>query len=91
MKSFFYALVVTLTGMPLYADSRLSRAEYQDRIHAAWTAQILGTLMGFEFEHSRPLRFLSTSSRTAFRSRPSMTTTTTNWSPSGRLRNTASE
>jgi hypothetical protein len=51
MKSFLYALAVTLIGLPLCADSRLSRAEYQDRIHAAWTAQILGTLMGFEFEH----------------------------------------
>lgn len=30
---------------------RLSRAEYEDRVRAAWTAQILGTLLGFRFEH----------------------------------------
>ncbi|HSB17548.1 MAG TPA: ADP-ribosylglycohydrolase family protein [Bryobacteraceae bacterium] len=29
----------------------LSRAEYEDRARAAWTAQILGALMGFRFEH----------------------------------------
>ncbi|HOL70460.1 MAG TPA: ADP-ribosylglycohydrolase family protein [Bryobacteraceae bacterium] len=29
---------------------RLSLAEYQDRVHAAWLGQIIGTLAGFEFE-----------------------------------------
>jgi hypothetical protein len=28
-----------------------SRAEYQDRVEAAWTAQIIACLMGFQFEH----------------------------------------
>ncbi len=29
----------------------LSRADYQDRVEAAWTAQIIACLMGFQFEH----------------------------------------
>ena len=29
----------------------ISRAEYQDRVEAAWTAQIIACLMGFQFEH----------------------------------------
>jgi hypothetical protein len=33
------------------AAFRMSRAEYEDRINAAWTAEIIGTLMGFQFEH----------------------------------------
>jgi hypothetical protein len=33
------------------ATLRMSRAEYEDRITAAWTAEIIGTLMGFQFEH----------------------------------------
>ncbi len=32
-------------------ELRLSRAEYADRVRAAWTGQILGTLMGFPYEH----------------------------------------
>ena len=28
----------------------LSVAEYEDRVHAAWLGQIIGTLMGFQFE-----------------------------------------
>ncbi|MGI8965516.1 MAG: hypothetical protein ACR2H1_05435, partial [Limisphaerales bacterium] len=30
---------------------QLSRAQYVDRIEAAWTAQIIACLMGFQFEH----------------------------------------
>jgi ADP-ribosylglycohydrolase len=30
---------------------RLSNAEYEDRVQAAWTGQIIATLMGFQFEH----------------------------------------
>ncbi|MEO7300653.1 MAG: ADP-ribosylglycohydrolase family protein [Verrucomicrobiota bacterium] len=30
---------------------QLSRAEYQDRVEAAWTAQIIACLMGIQFEH----------------------------------------
>ncbi len=30
---------------------QLSPAEYQDRVEAAWTAQIIACLMGFQFEH----------------------------------------
>jgi hypothetical protein len=33
------------------ATMRMGRAEYEDRIQAAWTAEIIGTLMGFQFEH----------------------------------------
>src|SRR5262245_3159434 len=33
------------------ATLRLTRAEYEDRVQAAWVAQIIGTLMGFQFEH----------------------------------------
>ncbi len=30
---------------------RMSSAEYEDRVRAAWYGQIAGTLMGFQFEH----------------------------------------
>ena len=30
---------------------KISRAEYLDRVEAAWTAQIIACLMGFQFEH----------------------------------------
>ena len=30
---------------------RMSGAEYEDRVRAAWYGQIAGTLMGFAFEH----------------------------------------
>jgi hypothetical protein len=32
--------------------SSLSKAEYEDRVLAAWYGQIAGTLMGFQFEHN---------------------------------------
>jgi hypothetical protein len=31
--------------------ARLSRADYEDREKAAWMAQIVGTLLGLQFEH----------------------------------------
>jgi hypothetical protein len=30
---------------------QMSPADYEDRVRAAWMAQVLGTLMGFQFEH----------------------------------------
>lgn len=33
------------------ADHTLTRAEYQDRVHALWVGQIAATLVGFPFEH----------------------------------------
>jgi hypothetical protein len=48
----FSALLLALTLFPAAAQShRLTRAGYEDRVHAAWLGQILGTLMGFAFEH----------------------------------------
>jgi hypothetical protein len=47
-------LILALCLGPLFAQERtlrLTRAEYEDRVQAAWTGQILGTLMGFPFEH----------------------------------------
>lgn len=35
------------------SEFRLSRAEYQDRALASWYGQIIGTLMGFQFEHKQ--------------------------------------
>jgi hypothetical protein len=43
---------VTLLGLAAPAlGAHLSRAAYEDRVHAAWLAQILATLMGFRYEH----------------------------------------
>jgi hypothetical protein len=35
----------------LAAPPKMTRAEYEDRVRAAWTAQVLGANMGFAFEH----------------------------------------
>ena len=44
--------VSTLLASSLPAATiRLSRADYEDRVQAAWAGQIIGTLMGFQFEH----------------------------------------
>ena len=43
-------LALLASSLPA-ATLRMSRAEYEDRINAAWTAEIIGTLMGFQFEH----------------------------------------
>src|SRR5262245_57722242 len=53
MKRIYILLSVSAllaSGLP-GATMRMSRAEYEDRIQAAWTAEIIGTLMGFQFEH----------------------------------------
>jgi len=47
---------VFISGLVLAAASpcqtlKMSVAEYEDRIRAAWYGQIAGTLMGFQFEH----------------------------------------
>src|SRR5262252_15274 len=31
--------------------TRLTRADYEDRVHAAWIAQMLACMMGWQFEH----------------------------------------
>lgn len=36
---------------PLAGTIQLSRADYIDRVQAAWTGQIIACLMGFQFEH----------------------------------------
>ena len=38
----------SLMGQP---PPRLANAQYEDRVLAAWTGQIIATLMGFQFEH----------------------------------------
>jgi hypothetical protein len=48
--------VVAICGLALTAvlqaqTLKMSAAEYEDRIRAAWYGQIAGTLMGFQFEH----------------------------------------
>ena len=40
-----------IAALPAGAQVSLSRAGYDDRVKAAWLGQILGTLMGFQFEH----------------------------------------
>lgn len=35
------------------AEIRLSRFDYEDRVRAAWTAQVMGMLMGYAFEHKQ--------------------------------------
>ncbi|MGE5568389.1 MAG: hypothetical protein ACM3S5_05050 [Rhodospirillales bacterium] len=35
------------------ATLNLSRDEYIDRVHAAWMGQVLGMLMGYQFEHKQ--------------------------------------
>jgi hypothetical protein len=53
MKQFhiLVTLLALLASSLPAAALRMSRAEYEDRINAAWTAEIIGTLMGFQFEH----------------------------------------
>jgi len=44
-------LLAIYSGTLDAATLRLTRAEYEDRVHAAWAGQIIATLMGFQFEH----------------------------------------
>jgi hypothetical protein len=45
------SLAAGCASAPAASRFRLSRADYADRVHAAWLAQIAATLMGFQFEH----------------------------------------
>lgn len=45
------ALLLLAGALGAQQPLRLSNAEYQDRVQAAWTGQIMATLMGFQFEH----------------------------------------
>jgi len=65
MKRFLNSVSVVRLGLPLLlavflltssmvraADPlRLSRADYADRAHAAWVAQMAAVYLGFPFEH----------------------------------------
>lgn len=45
-------IAVSILAASLSAQTlKMSTAEYEDRIRAAWYGQIAGTLMGFQFEH----------------------------------------
>ena len=51
-------IAVTIASASLLSGSlmgqpplRLPNAQYEDRVLAAWTGQIIATLMGFQFEH----------------------------------------
>jgi len=44
--------LLLLLALPVAAQPlRMSLADYEDRVQAAWTGQIVATLMGFQFEH----------------------------------------
>ena len=43
--------IILLAGAVAFAQVKMPYSEYEDRVHAAWVGQILGTLMGFQFEH----------------------------------------
>ena len=46
------ALAIFLALSALHAaDFKLTNSQYEDRIRAAWLAQMAGALMGFQFEH----------------------------------------
>src|SRR5215204_3622374 len=42
---------VLFTCRATAAEVTLTRADYQDRVHAMWAGQIIATLVGFPFEH----------------------------------------
>jgi hypothetical protein len=44
-------LLLVCAGVLPAQTIRMSYSEYEDRVRAAWTGQILGTLIGFQFEH----------------------------------------
>ena len=44
-------VAMTVCGQSRAATLQLSRLNYVDRVQAAWTAQIVACLMGFQFEH----------------------------------------
>ncbi len=46
------SLILLLAGLATAAEPlRLTRADYEDRVHAAWIAQIAGVYLGFPHEH----------------------------------------
>lgn len=54
----FHAVLIGIFLFPRFSQAeplapvlKLSRAEYTDRVQAAWTAQIIACLAGFQFEH----------------------------------------
>ncbi len=52
-KTTLSVLLFALTAAPTAAQTahlKLSNAEYEDRVRGAWLGQIIGTLMGFQFE-----------------------------------------
>lgn len=58
MKQALGALLLTvLAAGPARADQAppimLTRDAYVDRVHAAWVGQVLGMLMGYQFEHKQ--------------------------------------
>ncbi|MBI3693613.1 MAG: ADP-ribosylglycohydrolase family protein [Acidobacteria bacterium] len=46
-----FAALVALSAAQQNKPLKLSLSDYQDRVQAAWTGQIVATLMGFQFEH----------------------------------------
>ena len=50
--AFFYlAAFAVFTSAPAAEPLRLTRADYADRAHAAWVAQMAAVYLGFPFEH----------------------------------------
>src|SRR6187402_1802779 len=53
-RRMFRLLLCLAAAAPLLSAAgplSLTRAEYEDRIHAVWLGQIAGATMGFQFEH----------------------------------------
>ena len=44
-------VVAVLLALQATGQTTISHAEYEDRVKAAWLGQIIGALMGFQFEH----------------------------------------
>src|SRR5262245_16771284 len=52
--NFLWCLVLGFWSFRTVASSatlQLTLPDYEDRVHAIWTAQIAAVLMGFQFEH----------------------------------------
>lgn len=46
-----WASALAVYAAPLATALEMTRAEYEDRVRAAWLGQVAGTLLGFQFEH----------------------------------------
>jgi hypothetical protein len=46
-----WTFLAPAAAAPTPETLQLSRADYEDRVQAVWTAQIAAVLMGFQFEH----------------------------------------